>query len=66
MPGVKYRKRFGTTLTIQSYDTLLRYSDESMIDRSKILNKALDEYFERNGIELRLNTDEENERLNNK
>ncbi len=59
MPGVKHRTRFGTSLKNDSYDTLVRLSSETMADRSKIINKALDEYFERNNIEIRLNTPEE-------
>ena len=59
MPGVRYRTRFGTSLTNESFDTLVRLSNETLIDRSKLINKALDEYFERNGIEIRLNTPEE-------
>lgn len=59
MPGVRYRTRFGTSLTNESFDTLVRLSNETLVDRSKLINKALDEYFERNGIEIRLNTPEE-------
>ena len=66
MPGVKHRTRFGTSLANESYDTLVRLSNETMADRSKIINKALDEYFERNGIEIRLNTQEEQDEANKK
>lgn len=63
MGEIKNRKRFGCTLELKSWDTLQRVSNETMVDKTKIVNKALNEYFERNGIEIRLNTPEEQEKI---
>jgi hypothetical protein len=63
MGVLKNRKRSAATLSLESFDTVARMSFDTMIDRSKIVNKALDEYLERNGYEIRLNTPEENEKI---
>ena len=61
--ALKNRKRSGATLSLETFDTVARMSFDTMIDRSKIVNKAVDEYLERNGYELRLNTPDENEKI---
>jgi len=63
---VKYRTRFGCTLDNKTYDTLLRVSAETMIDRTKIVNKAIDDYLISKGYELRENTEEEKKIYKNK
>ncbi|AVK48963.1 hypothetical protein CBE01nite_34720 [Clostridium beijerinckii] len=54
-------ERFTCRLEPEVYDTLYRMKNESMIDASKITNKAVKEYLIANGYEIRLNTEEENE-----
>jgi len=63
MGVLKNRRRSGTTLSLETFDTVARMSFDTMVDRTKIVNKAVDEYLERNGYELRLNTPEENEKI---
>lgn len=63
MGALKNRRRSGTTLSLETFDTVARMSHDTMVDRTKIVNKAVDEYLERNGYEIRLNTDEENAKI---
>lgn len=63
MGALKNRRRSNTTLSLETFDTVARLSYNTMIDKSKIVNKAVDEYLERTGYEIRLNTPEENEKI---
>jgi|GEM_PF-3843486 hypothetical protein len=63
MGALKNRKSYGGTLSLETFDTVARMSYDTMVDRTKIINKAVDEYLEKNGYELRLNTPEENEKI---
>lgn len=52
-------ERFTCRLEPEVYDTLYRMKHETMVDASKLTNKAVKEYLIANGYELRLNTEEE-------
>lgn len=54
-------ERFTCRLEPEVYDTLYRMKHETMIDATKITNKAVKEYLIAQGYELRLNTDQENQ-----
>ena len=54
-------ERFTCRLEPEVYDTLYRMKHETMIDATKITNKAVKEYLIANGYDLRLNTEEETE-----
>ncbi|MBY6918168.1 ribbon-helix-helix domain-containing protein [Clostridium botulinum] len=66
MGALKNRRRSGLTLSLESFDTLARMSYDTMIDKTKIVEKALNEYLIRENYEIRLNTPEENEKINKK
>lgn len=57
------KKRFGLNLPHETYDTLYRMKYETMIDSTKIITKLIDDYLINKGYEIRLNTDEENEKI---
>lgn len=63
MGELKNRTKFTSTLDHKTFDTVARMSYETMIDRTKLINKAIDEYLEKNGYEIRLNTNEENAKI---
>lgn len=54
-------ERFTCRLEPEVYDTLYRMKHDTMVDASKLTNKAVKEYLIANGYEIRLNTEEENE-----
>ncbi|MFW2491003.1 hypothetical protein ACN077_20910 [Clostridium chromiireducens] len=54
-------ERFTCRLEPEVYDTLYRMKHESMIDASKITNKAVKEFLIASGYDIRLNTEEEND-----
>lgn len=62
---MKYSK-YGCRLPQEVYDTLYRMKNETMIDASKLVTKALREFFINNGMEIRENTEEENKEIFNK
>lgn len=45
---LKKRKQVGVVMDIQIYERLKKYSDESMIPMSRIIDRAVVEYLERN------------------
>lgn len=61
MGALKNRKRWGLSIEKATYDTLFRMKADTMVDASKLANKAIDEFLIRNGYEIRENTEEENE-----
>jgi len=63
MGTLKNKRRTNGTLSLETFDSVARMSFYTMVDRSKIVNKAVDEYLEKNGYEIRLNTDEENAKI---
>lgn len=56
-------KRFTTRLESNVYDTLYRMKYETMLDASKIVNKATKQFLIENCFDIRPNTDEENEMI---
>lgn len=55
--------KYGCRLPQEVYDTLYRMKRDTMVDASKLVTKALKEFFEKNNVELRLNTEEENQEI---
>lgn len=53
------KRRFMASYRFEVFDTLMRMKHDTMVDASKLIDKAVEEYLIKNGYEIRLNTEEE-------
>lgn len=53
MADLVNKRRFSSTLDLDLYDTIDRYSNDTDIPKSKILVRALEEYFEKRNVEIK-------------